>query len=140
LNWTNLKQLLYQDVSTRQLRSFGLLVGAVFTAIGLWPAVFRAEPSRLWALVAAGLLIGPALVVPQVLKSVYQVWMFLGHVLGWINTRIILGLIFYTVFTPLGVLMRLLKKDPMRLRSEPGVESYRVIRQSRPGSHMKQQF
>lgn len=131
---------MHQDVSAKQLRSFGLLVGGVFALIGLWPAVFRGTPLRLWALVGAGLLIGPALVIPHILKSVYQVWMVLGHVLGWINTRIILSLIFYAVFTPAGVLMRLFKNDPMRRKPEPGAESYRVVRQPRPGSHMKRQF
>jgi uncharacterized membrane protein len=131
---------MHQEVSPKQLRSFGLLVGGVFAVIGLWPAVFRVAPLRLWALVTAGLLIGSALVVPQVLKFVYQFWMLLGHILGWINTRIILSLIFYAVFTPAGVLMRLFKKDPMRRKPEPGAESYRVVRQPRPGSHMKQQF
>jgi hypothetical protein len=140
LSWINLKRLMHQDVSAQQLRSFGLLVGGVFAVIGLWPAVFRGEPLRLWALVSAGLLIGPALLVPQILKSVYQVWMVLGHVLGWINTRIILSLIFYAVFTPAGVLMRLFKNDPMRRKPEPSAESYRVVRQPRPGSHMKHQF
>jgi len=140
LNWISLKQLMHQEVSIKQLRSFGLLVGGVFAVIGFWPVVFRGGTLRLWALIGAGLLIGPALVMPQVLKFVYQGWMILGHVLGWINTRIILSIIFYTVFTPAGVLMRFLKKDPMRRKPEPGAESYRVVRQPRPGSHMKQQF
>jgi hypothetical protein len=131
---------MHQEASIKQLRSFGLLVGGVFAVIGFWPAVFRGEALRLWALAIAGLLIGPALVAPRVLKSVYQVWMILGHVLGWINTRIILSIIFYIVFTPAGVLMRLLKKDPMRRKPEPDAESYRVVRQPRSGSHMKQQF
>ena len=66
--------------------------------------------------------------------------MTIGYMLGWVNTRIILGLIYYLVFAPLGLSMRLFGKDSMRRRFEPSAESYRVVKQQRPGSHMKQQF
>jgi hypothetical protein len=122
------------------LRSFGLLVGGIFAAIGLWPTVVRAQPPRLWVLVLAGLLLIPALVLPKSLRLVYRVWMTLGHILGWINTRIILGVVFYGLFTPMGLVMRLLRNDPMRRSFEPEAASYRIVRQSRPSSHMQQQF
>jgi hypothetical protein len=66
--------------------------------------------------------------------------MTVGEVLGWINTRIILGGIFYLLFTPLGLCMRLRGKDPMRRTFSPEAESYRVVRQSRPSSHLWHQF
>jgi hypothetical protein len=66
--------------------------------------------------------------------------MTLGHVLGWINTKIILGVVFYGLFTPMGLVMRLLGNDPMRQRLEPEAASYRVVRQARPSAHMTRQF
>jgi hypothetical protein len=131
---------MHTDVPPKQLRSFGLLVGAIFAVIGLWPAIWRHQEPRLWAIVLAGLLIVPALVFPRGLRRVYQAWMALGAGLGWINTRIILSVLFYGLVTPMGLLMRLRGKDPMRRRWQPEAETYRVVRQPRPGSHMTHQF
>ena len=75
----------------KELRNFGLIVGGVFSVIGLWPMVWRGEPVRLWALIIGGLLIGMGSVVPTWLAPINRGWMWIGHVLGWINTRIILG-------------------------------------------------
>lgn len=123
-----------------KLRSFGLIVGGVFAMIGLWPALFRAEAPRLWALALAGALIVPAVVVPRSLTHVYRVWMMLGEALGWVNTRVLLGLIFYGLVTPMGMIMRRFGRDPMQRRTDPGAETYRVVRRSRPGTHMTRQF
>ncbi len=129
-----------ERLTSKQLRSFGLLVGGVFALIGLWPALFRGQTPRAWALLAAGLLVLPAVVLPKTLKPIYRVWMAVGYVLGWVNSRIILGVVFYTVFTPAGVIMRLLGKDPMRRGPKPDADTYRVICHPRPGSHLKRQF
>jgi hypothetical protein len=129
-----------QDIETKQLRSFGLIVGGIFAVISLWPSLIRGQEVRLWTLVVAVLLIVPALVLPRSLKLFYRLWMTLGQVLGWINTRIILGVIFYGLFTPMGLVMRLLGKDPMRRRFEADVDSYRLVCQPRPSSHMTRQF
>ena len=128
------------DVTTKQLRSFGVIVGGIFAIIGLWPALWRGEDVRLWALILAGLLLLPAAVYPQSLRWPYRGWMTLGLALGWVNTRIILGVIFYGLFTPMGVIMRWAGRDPLLLKLDPQAETYRVNRQSRPSSHMRRQF
>ena len=102
-----------EKVSNKQLRQFGLLVGGIFAVIGLWPMVLRGQNPRLWSLVPAVLLILPALVYPRSLRFVHRGWMVIGEVLGWINTRIILGTLFYTLVTATGLIMRLSGKDPM---------------------------
>ena len=124
----------------RQLRKFGLLVGGIFCAIGLWPAVIRGAGPRSWALVAGVLLLGPALLAPRVLAPVYRIWMTAGEALGWINTRILLGVVFYGLITPMGLVRRLRGEDPMRRRRDPGAQSYRVPKPPRPGAHMHRQF
>ena len=131
---------LTREASPKQLRSFGLMVGGVFGIIGAWPAVFRSEDPRFWALTVSVLLILPALVYPGILKGPFRLWMAIGHVLAWVNTRIILGIIFFGLFTPTGFIMRLFGWDPMRRRSDPKSESYRLVREPRPGDHMKHQF
>ena len=127
------------EVTRKDLRSFGLLVGGVFAFIGFWPLLRRGEDFRTWALVLAVVLIAPALVFPVCLKPIHKVWMKLGHVLGWINTRILLGLVFFAVVTPMGVVRRLLGKDSMGRQSSK-LDSYRVARQPRPASHLRRQY
>ena len=125
---------------TKQLRSFGLIVGGIFALIGVWPALWRGQPLRLWSLILGGALIALALVWPRSLAQVYRLWMTVDEVLGWINTRLILGVVFYGIFTPLGLLMRLRGQDPMRHTLAPEVDAYRVVRRPRPSSHMRHQF
>jgi hypothetical protein len=124
----------------RQLRDFGLIVGGIFGAIGLFPLVWRREDPRLWALVLAVVLVVPALVAPRVLVPAHRAWMTLGAGLAWINTRILLGAVFYGLITPMAVVMRLLGYDPMHRAWDRAAESYRVKRQPRSAAHMMRQF
>jgi len=129
-----------QPPTTKDLRQFGLLVGGVFAVIGLWPLVFRSEPLRLWAMLLGSLLIVLGAVVPQSLKQVHSGWMKIGHVLGAINTRIILGIIYYLLIPPMGLVMRLMGKDPMHRTLAKETTTYRVVRAPRPPQHMRNQF
>ena len=130
----------HMEVTKKTLRQFGLMIGGVFLLIGLWPFVWRQEAVRIWAVIPGSLLVVTGLMMPGVLTQVYQGWMWVGHVLGWVNTRIILGVLFYGVVTPMGVVMKLTGRDPMRREFEPDAQTYRVIRQPRPASHMKNMF
>jgi hypothetical protein len=123
-----------------RLRSFGLLVGGVFAIIALWPMICKHADARSWALAASAVLILPALLAPRLLMPIYHVWMAVGRGLGWINTRIILGIIYYLTFTPISLLMRISNKDPLRRNFEPASASYRLLRNGRQGSHMNHQF
>ena len=124
----------------KELRQFGLLVGTVFTVIGLWPLVFRGEPVRWWAIGIGGLLIAFGGILPQLLAPIHTGWMWVGHVMGWINTRILLTIVFYGLVTPIGIVFRLMGKDTMRQTLDETGTTYRVVRSPRPPSHMKYQF
>src|SRR5262245_51956151 len=128
------------ETTNKQLRPFGLTVGGFFSLIAFWPLVVRAEDPHWWAMIVAGCLLVPALVFPRSLGWFHKGWMFVGHVLGWINTRIILGMVFYLVVTPIGVLRRWLGKDPMGKELRPDLESYRISRKARPASHLTKQY
>jgi hypothetical protein len=128
------------NTEKQQLRSFGLTVGAIFALTALWPVVVRGADPRWWAVIVAGLLVVPAIVFPRSLSWVYKRWMKLGHIMGWINTRIILGVVFYFVVTPIGMIRRLLGKDPMGKEFKPDFVSYRIPRTARPPSHLKRQY
>ena len=128
------------NIDNKQLRSFGFTVGGLFAVIGLWPILFHNENPRWWAILLAGLLVVPALVLPRSLAWVHGRWMTLGHIMGWINSRIILGLVFYLVVTPTGMIRRLLGKDSMGKAIRPDLNSYRIIPKLRPASHLKRQY
>jgi Saxitoxin biosynthesis operon protein SxtJ len=128
------------ETKIKELRKFGLIVGGLFLVIGLWPLVWRGEGLRLWALGFGGLLVSLGLLAPAVLDPLFKVWMKVGHVLGWINTRIILGILFYGLITPMGLVMRLFGWDAMRRMLVRDAQTYRVVRQPRPRTHMTRQF
>jgi predicted Co/Zn/Cd cation transporter (cation efflux family) len=122
------------------LRHFGLIVGGIFAAIGLWPMVVRAQSPRLWVVALGVALVIPALLMPESLRLAYRGWMAVGEVLGWINTRVILGAVFFALITPIAVVMRAAGRDPLRRRVQPGATTYRLAREVRPASHMTRQF
>ena len=126
--------------STKELRHFGLLVGTVCSIIGLWPMLAHGLPVRIWALILGALLVGFGAACPRALAPAHRGWMWIGHVLGWINTRILLTIVFYLLITPIGVVCRWMGKKSMRPEFSNSSSTYRVLRQKRPSSHMKFQF
>jgi hypothetical protein len=114
------------DLDRQGLCRFGLTTGTIVAALfGLvFPWLFdRQWP--LWPWILAAGLAAVALVWPNALRGVYHGWMRIGHALGWLNTRIILGVMFYVMILPAGLIMRILGRDPMA-RGFSEAESYRV--------------
>ena len=113
------------------LRKFGLTTGIIFAVLFgvVLPWIWGGELHG-WPLVVGGILCSLALIVPRSLSSFYKVWMSIALVLGWINSRIILGIIFVLMVTPMALVMRLMGKDPMQRAFEPSKESYRSERES----------
>lgn len=111
--------------SPRQLREFGLLIGIVFPVVLGWllPAL-HGHPFRGWTLWIGGPALVLGLAWPRALAWPYRAWMALGHGLGWINSHLILGLVFLLVLQPIAALMRALGHDPLRRRRTTG-DSYR---------------
>ncbi len=97
----------------KDLRQFGFLVGGLLIVIEVWPAAFRNESPCIWTLIVGSLLLVPGTAVSQSLKQVHHVWMKIGHVLGVINPRIILGMIYYLLLTPMGLVVCLMGNDSM---------------------------
>lgn len=95
---------------------------------------------RTWALTLGGVLILPALLFPAALQPVYRFWMLLGLGLGWVNTRILLTLVFYGLFTPMGLWLKLMAKDPLNRGFDPNTNSYKVPRPAWKRDHMTRQF
>ena len=117
-------------ISKKQLREFGLLIGFGFPLlIGWLIPTLTGHGLRLWALWVGflGLLIG--LISPRLLHYPYKFWMKLGLILGWVNSRIILGLVYIIVLIPIAFVMRLIGYDPLRTKRN-GEKSFREIRKN----------
>jgi hypothetical protein len=129
-----------EKIGTSQLRSFGLIVAVGFSVVALWPAVFRSQSPRTWALgIAVGLAV-LALIAPAALKPFHRVWTTIGEVLGWVNTRVILGIVYYVVIVPVGAIRRMVGDDPMHRKFEPEATTYKVARSQRSAAHMWRQY
>ena len=112
------------------LRKFGLVMAAVLALVSgyLWHKDAM-DPAQVVFSVAGGFLI-VGLVLPVVLTPIYFPWMWLARILAFVNTHLLLGFVFYTLFTFIGLGMRLLGRDPLDRKILPDSDSYWQRRES----------
>lgn len=128
------------QLKNKELCKFAFVTGLINAVLfgALLPWLFdRNYP--LWPYVICVVLVSLALVKPTLLRPVYVGWMALGHMLGWINSRIILGLVFYLIFTPISIILHMLGRDPMECKFQ-ATESYRIPSHVRDGKQMEKPF
>lgn len=111
-------------------RAFGLVISAACAVIGLWP-LRTAQPLRVWAVLASAGLLAVSLVSPVLLRPFNQLWTKIGFLLNKLVSPVITALLFYLVFTPAAVLLRLSGKDPLRLRMDENARTYWIPREPR---------
>ena len=110
--------------SEKQLRQFGLLMASVFSFFG---AVFIYKN---WVIVAGGLGVlilffaGMGLAAPMTLLPVHRKWMRFAEAAGNFNAKVILGLAYFLVFTPIRIISSVFREDPLRRKFEPDKKSY----------------
>ncbi|MCV6639183.1 SxtJ family membrane protein [Candidatus Albibeggiatoa sp. nov. NOAA] len=126
----------------KQLREFGLIMAGMIAGLFgiIFPYLFS-KPFPLTPWIIAAVFVGFALIVPIALRPVFWLWMRIGDVLGWINTRLILGILFYFLITPLALVMRIFGYRPLELRAkQPELDSYRTLSKPRPIKHIERPF
>ena len=118
------------------LRKFGITIGVIFLIIAgflLWK-----EKESYQILLTFGVtLFILGIAIPIILKPIYWVWMIFATILGWIMTRVILSLLFYTIFTPIGLILRFFGKQFLELRWDKSKESYWNFRTN---EHLKKEY
>jgi Saxitoxin biosynthesis operon protein SxtJ len=121
-----------KPLTKKDLRKFGLTVGGILALLAgvSWWRGHELPPIILGAL--AVLLIVPGLVAPTLLRPVEKAWMRFAAGLAWVNTRIILTVLFYVIFFPIGVVRRALGKDGLNRKLGEGESSDWVKREGRP--------
>jgi hypothetical protein len=125
----------------QELRKFGLVFAGMFILIfGLLLPWIWEKPSPMWPWIVAAVFVAAALLVPMALGPVYRLWMKIGHVLGWVNTRIILGVMFFLIFAPVALLLRLLGKDMLKQRLDASATTYRIASEQLPRDRMERPY
>jgi len=104
-------------IPKKKLREFGLLLGFAFPFLIGWIfSLIGGHSFRTWTLFIGIPSIILAVTKPSILLYPYRAWMKLGHILGWLNSRIILGLVFFIVLQPIALIMRFFGHDPLKTK------------------------
>ena len=119
-------------------RSFGLVFFVLFLIVALWPLKYE-EDIRLWSLVISIIFFILGVINSKLLTPLNKLWFQFGILLGSIVSPIIMGIVYFTVVTPTGVLMRLLGKDLLRTSKIKNTSTYWIKRDKQKNT-MKKQF
>ena len=125
------------DVKIGSNRSFGIVFFLVFLIIAIYPLINSGE-LRLWSLIISIIFLVLGLVNSKILNPLNKFWFKFGIFIGKIISPFVMGVIFFLVVTPIGLLMRLLNKDLLNLKFNNS-HSY-WIEKTEPKSKMKNQF
>ena len=119
-------------------RSFGLVFFIVFLIIGLWPLA-NGSSVRFWSLIIALIFLFLGILNSKILTPLNVLWAKFGELLGIVIAPIVMGIIFFLVVTPTGLIMRMFGKDLLRNKFQINNESY-WIKKEKNKSSMKKQF
>ena len=125
------------DVKISSNRSFGIVFFIVFLIIALYPLTYNGE-IRVWLAITALIFLLLGLLNSKILSPLNKLWFKFGIFLGKIISPLIMGIIFFIVVTPIGLIMRLFGKDVLNLKYNKN-RSY-WIEKNGPKSKMKNQF
>ena len=119
-------------------RSFGLLFFIVFFIISLWPLKSHGD-LKLWAFALSLIFLCLGILNSKILNPLNKLWFKFGILLGSVVSPIVLGIVFFVVVTPLGIIMRILNKDLLKLKMYKNINTYWINREKEKSS-MKKQF
>ena len=119
-------------------RSFGFLFFIVFLAISLWPLKSQGD-LRLWAFILSLIFLVLGVLNSTFLNPLNKLWHKFGIFLGSIISPIVMGIVFFMVVTPIGLIMRFLGKDLLRIKKSKFVSTYWISREKQNNT-MKRQF
>ena len=116
--------------------TFGILFFVFFLIISLYPLISN-EPIRIWSIIVSLVFLTVTIIKPNLFTFLNKLWIKFGILLGKIISPIVMGLVFFFVVTPIGIFVKILKKDVMGLKR--GQSSYWITREDKIQS-MKKQF
>ena len=129
---------LSKSIKISSNRSFGFLFFVVFFVISLWPLKSQGD-LRIWTLVLSLLFLILGALNSKLLTPFNKLWFKFGILLGSIVSPIVMGAVFFIVVTPVGLIMRLLGKDLLRINKNKTLSTYWINRDKQKNT-MKKQF
>lgn len=130
-----------RKLDNKGLRDFGLLIGGLIAGLfGLLIPLLRHHSIPWWPWIVGGVMAVLALAAPRALNPIYHAWMRFGLILNAIETPIILGIVFYLILLPMGMIKRLLGDDPMQRKLQGDTVTYRVPSKVRTKISMERPF
>ena len=128
------------ELDVQGLRRFALVFSAIVAGLFgvVMPLLFGHWSAAPW-IVAVGVTLW-GLLAPSTVRTFYRIWMRFGMIMNAITSPVILGVVYYAVVLPYGVVLRLLGKDPLTRRWDPAAVSYRAVSVKPDPSHMKRPF
>ena len=131
------------ELDTAGLRQFGLMLGGILAVLfGLilpWTWEWENLPDLQWVATGAVVIVW-ALIAPDSMSGLYKGWMRVAMVIGNVINTIILAIVYSLVITPMGIVMRLMGKDPMRRELDKSAQTYRVISKVVPKNHIERPY
>ena len=129
------------ELDDRDLKKFGLTFATIVAgAFGLLiPWIFNLQ-HRSWPWILAGIFVLWSLLAANTMRPFYRLWMRFGLILNAITSRIILGIVFYLLIFPIGIIMRLRSSDPMARNWDSNRVSYRTPSQKPKENQMEKPF
>jgi len=122
----------------RMLRQFSGIWVVFFGALAAWQEFHHARPTLALALAVLAVTLGPlGLVWPRIMRPVFVGWMALVYPIGWTVSRIVLGIVFFGLFTPVAWIFRMKGRDELRLKPQPHATTYW---QAKPQADDKAQY
>lgn len=112
------------NTSKKELKKFGLTVGTVFSAIGLFIWLYHHSNVGIYITVFGALLIILGAAYSKILKPIYKLWMSAALVMGFFMSRLILTILFYVIVTPIAFLAKIFGKDFLDQKLDKGKGSY----------------
>lgn len=125
-------------VKKHDLKVFALIWAGIFMVIGLLPLI-KSGDMRVWSVIVSILFAIVAFVKPEILTQFYTIWTKVGEFIGGIISKIVMFILFYGLFTPVAIFLRLIGKDLLNKKIDKSQESYWIERETQPQS-MKNQF
>jgi hypothetical protein len=130
-----------KKLTIKELQEFGLLTGGIIAVLfGLILPLVRGHSLPIIPWVIAIIFVGLAILLPQSLDPIYRVWMKIGFYVGWLESRIVLSIVFFIILTPMALIMKLFNRDTMARKFDFQVETYRISSKINPSSGMEKPY
>ena len=119
-------------------RNFGLVFFIVFLIVSIWPLTYD-EPVRIWSSIISSVFLILGLMNSKLLTPLNKLWFKFGMILGAIVSPIVMGVVFFLVVTPIGLIMKIMGKDLLNKKYDKKKKTYWIKRDTLVGT-MKRQF